>query len=111
MTDFEIIKDALGRKETEELLTIWTQNRRDEYRDEAFNAIQKILLERGVDVPAQPPCVPHNETFGTRIQSLGFPILLLTSVVILCVLWIAGCIPKEWQHALRLISIILRKHL
>lgn len=41
MTDLEIIKDTLGRKEMEELLTIWTQNRRDEYRDEAFNAIQK----------------------------------------------------------------------
>jgi hypothetical protein len=41
-------------KSTEDLLAIWQANDRSEWSDEAFAAIQKILLERLGSIPPKP---------------------------------------------------------
>ncbi len=53
MSPIDTIKAKLSDKETEDLLAIWTENNRVEWRDEAFDAIQQILTERGVALPEQ----------------------------------------------------------
>ena len=58
MSDFTTIKANLSKKRTEDLLDIWTRNKRDEWSDEAFDAIHHILTERGAELPAQRPFVP-----------------------------------------------------
>ena len=43
----------MNLKETEELLEIWQSNHRFEWSDEAFDVVNEILGERGVEIPAQ----------------------------------------------------------
>jgi hypothetical protein len=40
-------------KPTEELLDIWRKNDRSIYRDEVFEAIRQILIDRKCDLPSQ----------------------------------------------------------
>jgi len=47
------VYNNLSAKETDELLEIWVSNQRYEWSDIAFDAIQKILGERGVTLPNQ----------------------------------------------------------
>lgn len=47
------ISARMREKETDELLKIWKENNRDEWSNEAFEAIRKVLTERGVNVPTQ----------------------------------------------------------
>lgn len=49
----EQIHDRMNLKETEELLEIWQNNHRFEWSDDAFDVINEILKERGVDIPEQ----------------------------------------------------------
>jgi len=41
------IKGTFAKWNTEYLISIWLSNNRDEYRDEAFQALKEILLKRG----------------------------------------------------------------
>lgn len=43
----------MSKKETEELLNIWTKYDKEEYTEEAFETIKQVLIDRGVDVPLQ----------------------------------------------------------
>src|SRR5688572_14016383 len=45
--------ENFNQKETDELIQIWQENKRDEWSDLAFDIIQKILKERGVEIPPQ----------------------------------------------------------
>jgi hypothetical protein len=47
------LKDSLGNKDTQELIRIWSENDRQSYADEAFEAIRLILKERNVGLPEQ----------------------------------------------------------
>jgi hypothetical protein len=47
------IYNNLNLRTTNELLEIWQKNNRYEWTDTAFEAIQKILSERGEEVPPQ----------------------------------------------------------
>jgi len=47
------IRSNLNLKETDELLDIWTINNRASWSDQAFEAIEDILKERGVEIPEQ----------------------------------------------------------
>ncbi|HEX2997720.1 MAG TPA: hypothetical protein VHP14_23055, partial [Anaerolineales bacterium] len=47
------IYGALNTKETEELLDIWQTNNRGEWSDEAFEVVERLLKERGVEIPQQ----------------------------------------------------------
>lgn len=49
----EQIHDRMNLKETEELLEIWQNNHRFEWSDDAFDVINEILKERGVELPEQ----------------------------------------------------------
>jgi tetratricopeptide (TPR) repeat protein len=48
----DIIYRELNQRQTEDLLEIWEANDREEYTDEAFEAIRRILTER---IPEGPP--------------------------------------------------------
>lgn len=50
---FEQIYANLNIKETEDLLEIWQTNNHNEWSDDAFTAIKKILVERGLEIPEQ----------------------------------------------------------
>lgn len=43
----------LNLKETDELLDIWQTNNRGEWSDDAFEVVESILKERGVEIPQQ----------------------------------------------------------
>lgn len=43
----------LSTRETEELLDIWLTNNRGEWSDEAFEVIERLLKERGAELPQQ----------------------------------------------------------
>lgn len=45
------IMQNMRMKSTDELLNIWTYHDREEWSEEAFSAIRRILIERGVAVP------------------------------------------------------------
>ncbi|MDI6792880.1 MAG: hypothetical protein QME81_08455 [bacterium] len=49
----ESIQTKMREKSTQELLEIWNENNREEWRDEAFEAIRRVLTERGECVPEQ----------------------------------------------------------
>ena len=53
------IKTNLAKKDTTELIEIWSTNDREEYTDNAFEIIKQILIERGVDPPQQVVHVPN----------------------------------------------------
>lgn len=54
--DENIVKEVSRRMEersTEELLKIWKENNKEEWSEEAFEAIQRILVARGESLPVQ----------------------------------------------------------
>ena len=54
--DENIIKDIqnnMTAKKIDELLDIWKENDRNEWSDEAFEAIKRVLIEKKVELPAQ----------------------------------------------------------
>jgi hypothetical protein len=55
------IHNNLNLRTTNELLEIWQKNNRYEWTDTAFEAIQKILVERGEEVPPQGPPILQSE--------------------------------------------------
>jgi hypothetical protein len=78
-------------KSTEELLGIWKENNREQWSDEAFEAVRRLLAERDVAVPAQTPRVERpqpNAEGQLRLRSASTPELLgfvLTGLVIAAV--------------------------
>ena len=46
------ILQNMGKKETRELLQIWINHDHEQWSDEAFEAVQQILTERGVVIPS-----------------------------------------------------------
>lgn len=53
MVEFESIRANMNEKATEDLLTVWQENNRDDWSDEAFLAIHHILTDRQVTIPEQ----------------------------------------------------------
>ncbi|MFX0145827.1 MAG: DUF4282 domain-containing protein [Candidatus Hodarchaeota archaeon] len=51
----EHMRDYMSSKGTEELLSIWVENDRTKYVEEAFEAIRQIFDERRVRIPHQLP--------------------------------------------------------
>ena len=47
------IRQRMNERSTEELLNTWQENNREDWTDEAFDAIREILIERGENIPAQ----------------------------------------------------------
>ena len=47
------IKTDMNCRSDEELLKIWEENDREEWRDEVFNTVEIILIERGLTLPPQ----------------------------------------------------------
>ncbi len=53
MKRIEDIADKMRTRTTEDLTAIWTKNDRKEWSDDAFDAINMVLTERGISVPVQ----------------------------------------------------------
>ena len=53
MSDVDSMKQALNKKTTEELLTTYADNKREEWTDGAFTVMADILRERGAILPQQ----------------------------------------------------------
>lgn len=51
--EFQTIKRTFDQKESQELLSIWTENDDTQWRNEAFLAIADILRTRGITLPEQ----------------------------------------------------------
>ena len=60
----------MREKETEELLAIWQQNDRQAWSDDAFEAINKVLHERLIEIPEQalPATSPSRNPNQTRLN-------------------------------------------
>jgi hypothetical protein len=58
MTIGDQVVQSIQQKTTEDLLSIWVSNDRDQWTDKAFEAIYLTLTERGVDIPEQRPLAP-----------------------------------------------------
>lgn len=61
MPQIDAIKKKLSKKDTEDLLRMWTENNREKWRDEAFDAVRQILSERGMEPPEQTQFVPEKK--------------------------------------------------
>ncbi len=47
------VHEAMRARDTDDLLRIWVENDREEWSDQAFEAVRAVLAERGVDLPTQ----------------------------------------------------------
>jgi hypothetical protein len=90
----EHIRHNLEAKDTDELLQIWTENDRQAWTEEAFEAIRQILESRGVEpgpqgqpaaagVAAQPtrPARPGCVTAFAILMVAGAALLILRSIL------------------------------
>ncbi|MBI3948129.1 MAG: hypothetical protein HY321_19585 [Armatimonadetes bacterium] len=71
---------SLREKSTRELLRIWTENDREEWSERAFAAVRRVLVERGVALPAQeaaeqgaPPAPPSGAPRPDLVSVARFP--------------------------------------
>jgi len=103
--DITELRDVFKAKPSEELLNIWSQNDRQAWRVEAFEAIRQILAERGVTIPSQHDHIPLTSVEPQRVVvtdiRMGF-----WSMVIFMVKWVIAAIPAF--IILWLISMALR---
>jgi hypothetical protein len=74
------IHKKMEQKTTEELLEVWVQNDRGEWTDEAFEAVSRILGERGEPLP------PQQESIDREKERLFQGILPETRVQLVAVL-------------------------
>ena len=74
-----LIRARLVEKPIDELLTIWIENDRTTWSDDAFEAILQILTEKGVSIPSQgpavepPPAEPLPEQSGVASEAPPLP--------------------------------------
>ncbi len=82
MNDLETVKRELNKRSTEELTSIYAANNREEWTDEAFEAIRIILKERDSELPpveTSPPVKRVKEPSPNRIpHGLGLVFAALT---------------------------------
>lgn len=73
---------SMDKKETEELLAIWNENDREAWTDEAFVAIQAVLLNRLGSIPAQGAFPPDD-----KLTTQETAALLNTQTLVLLATW------------------------
>lgn len=77
------VKKHMEQKTTDELLSIWIKNDREEWSNDAFEAVKQILTERGIELPPQdpPPAKPakdeSSEERKTHKRSIGRSIIAI----------------------------------
>jgi tetratricopeptide (TPR) repeat protein len=95
----EEIRKNLEKKSTDELCTIWRENNRSEWSEEAFDSIRHILIDREIDPPEQ-------QTFTEGLQysaDVGIPFFPTSKtklvVMSLCTFGIYGFywFYRNWQ--------------
>jgi hypothetical protein len=66
------IHERMNLKETDKLLEIWQSNDRAEWSDDAFEVVEEILKERGVDLPEQEEPVYEHKAEEEREEDDDF---------------------------------------
>ena len=90
--DISDLRTNLDKKTTDELLNIWTQNDRQTWRVEAFEAVRQILADRGVDVPSQHEHIPFGQS-EPQIVVVKDIHMQFGSMVVFMVKWAIAAIP------------------
>ncbi len=88
------IKKHMEQKTTDELLSIWIKNDREELSNDAFEAVKLILLERGENLPQQvektSTAIKPKAPLLWRLLRIGFIVLsLFGGLMMICVVCIA----------------------
>ena len=84
---FDEIDSRMESMDTQELLTIWKENNRARWSDQAFEATKAILIKRGVAVPLQneakyaPPLLEETTRVGKALRAMGGRVLLSAFLV------------------------------
>lgn len=68
----EAIKPELNDAPTEELLSFWKENKRDQFADDLFDAVRETLQARNVQIPDQQPFTGKKK--GRKTEA-GLPII------------------------------------
>jgi len=89
----EDIKGAHSEKTDEELLAVWTENRRDEWSDDTFDVFREMLEERGIDVPEQKKHKDPKEyfpwqRFWARTMDFTFFAVVTGVIIFILDLWV-----------------------
>lgn len=68
----EEVKERMQQKTNDELLSIWTKNDREQWSDDAFEAVKQVLTDRNITIPVQnpPPKVQRNFQVGQQLKQL-----------------------------------------
>ena len=100
------IYERMRDKSSEELLTIWKENDRGLWSDEAFKAIEEILSSRKMPLPAQgqikktvPQLQPLEESWEKPFISWAFYILFLEIMKSLYIL-LYICLETNMEHCM-----------
>ncbi|NCO68443.1 MAG: hypothetical protein COY75_01580 [Nitrospirae bacterium CG_4_10_14_0_8_um_filter_41_23] len=64
------IHSNMESKSTEELLKIWEGNNKEQYSEEAFEAIKQLLIERGAALPPQKKVVRVGNMEEIKIEGI-----------------------------------------
>jgi uncharacterized membrane protein YgcG len=75
------IRENMETKSTEELLGIWKENDREQWSEEAFEAIKQLLLERGETLPDQKEKLKkteQNQEPSKLKKAFGFLLILMS---------------------------------
>jgi len=70
----QTVYEGMKRKGTKELLDIWAANDREQWSEQAFEAVRRVLAERGVEPPPQQ--VPPAADTGWRTGTGGEPVTI-----------------------------------
>ena len=88
------VRASYEKLETEELLRIWQENDRMQYRDEAFAVVHEVLSGRGVYPPDQ---APNRSTERPQLQGAKVVVtdvqMSFGSMVVFMVKWALAAIP------------------
>ncbi len=88
------IQQELNEKATDELIAIWKANDRNQWSEEAFEAIRKIVTERGSTIPEQKAPQPTTALGCPQCQSqrisrhYGAFSVLLSLIILVCFAYI-----------------------
>jgi hypothetical protein len=81
------VKTQMEKKNTDELLEIWTKNDREQWSDDAFEAVRQVLVNRGLAVPPQSPSpVPSKDAVMRPTPSLRRKLARLVIGIVACLL-------------------------
>ena len=84
------IRSQMEAKSNEELLGIWQENDRREWRPEAFEAISQVLQARGIVLPSQASSLANFEKPTPKWRGASIVVIITIIILFLCLLGIGS---------------------